>query len=150
MSSWMGVSCPPAPLPPAPDSVRRASPAAWLRAPARTAQPTRVKCSAVALPMPVEAPVMRAVGTSSGYSELTALGRQRLQQLAEGIGELLHALALKRLSHVVVVDAHGCQLLDQALRVRESVFQAHPRATVVLIGPDRLLGHGVDRVWRHY
>src|ERR1700686_1870151 len=112
MSSWIGVRCPPAPpLPPTPDSLRRASPAAGVRTPASTSQPARARCSAVALPMPVEAPVMRAVGTTSGYSELTALGRQRVQQLAEGVGELLHALALERLGDVVVVDAHGGGLL---------------------------------------
>ena len=64
-----------------------------------------------------------------GGGELRAGGADAVEQLGEGIGELLDAFALERQRHVVVVDASGRKALEHRVRlvdVTSSVSSARP------------------------
>ena len=66
-------------------------------------------------------------------------------QLDERVGELLHALLLQRVGHVVVVDAGIAQLVEQALRFVKTALQRLLDPAVILKRLDRLLRHRVHR-----
>src|SRR6478735_8419661 len=59
--------------------------------------------------------------TSSRSRQGGPLGVDALDDLVEGVTELLNAFCLERLDDIVVVDARLAQLLDQLLRVRHPV-----------------------------
>src|SRR3954470_4848169 len=79
-----------------------------------------------------------------GPGELVALGLDVVEQLLEGVGELLDALALERVDHVVVADARLAELLEEAVRAVDVVLEGAVRLAVVLEGLDRLGRHRVD------
>src|SRR5437899_10080792 len=82
----------------------------------------------------------------SRLDELAALRADAVQQLLEGIGELLHALALQRGGDVVVVDASGSEIGEQLVRCVDVLRERQLDLAVILEGADRLLGHGVHRL----
>src|SRR5690606_4157318 len=67
-----------------------------------------------------------------------------VQQLLERVGESLHALALERLGHVVVVDADVRESLEQRLRLVDAPLERRARSAMVLKREDRLLRQRVD------
>src|SRR6266545_3924439 len=77
---------------------------------------------------------------------LPVLRPDALEELLERLRELLDALALERLGDVVVVDACLRDLLEDALRLVDALFERWGHSPVVLEGPDRLLGHRVHRL----
>src|SRR3954462_2998994 len=83
---------------------------------------------------------------ASGRDELAALRADPVEQLRERVGELLHALAVESLDHVVVVDARLRDLVEDAVRLVDVPLQGRRDLAVVLEGLDRLLRHGVHRL----
>src|SRR5258706_1449092 len=76
--------------------------------------------------------------------ELPPLGAHPLEQLLEGVGELLHAFHLERLADVVVVDADRRELLEQLVRFLHTLRdRVASHLSVILEGFDRLLRHRV-------
>src|SRR5439155_24677341 len=76
----------------------------------------------------------------SGRRELASLRADALEQLAERGGELLYALELERLGHVVVVDADTLEPGEDVVRLVEALgdcVAAH--LAVILERRDRLL-----------
>src|SRR5439155_4728025 len=90
----------------------------------------------------------------AGYATLSgrragkrvALGFDVVEQLLEGVGELLHALALERAHDVVVVDARLAQPLEEVTRAVDVALERRRHLAVVLEGGDRLRRHRVDGV----
>src|SRR3954451_287632 len=79
--------------------------------------------------------------------QLVALGLDVVEQLLEGVRELLDALLLQRRDDVVVVDAGLAQVLEDLLRAVEVALERLAvDLAVVLEGLDRLWRHGVDGV----
>src|SRR5919204_3980461 len=64
-------------------------------------------------------PLRTAPRPASGRDELAALGADAVEQLREGVGELLHALLLERRHDVVVVNARLGDTLENAVRLVE-------------------------------
>src|SRR3954452_23534611 len=82
-----------------------------------------------------------------GGRQLAALRVDVLDDLAERVRELLHAFRLERVGDVVVVDAGGCELLQEPVRLVdpfEHGVAAH--LAVILEGADRLERHRVHRL----
>src|SRR5688500_9925935 len=89
----------------------------------------------------------RVTRGGSSRRELRPLRPDPVQQLLEGVGELLHALRLERLDDVVVVDARLGELLEQPPRLVEALRERLPAdLAVVLEGLDRLERHRVHRL----
>src|SRR6478735_6563299 len=80
---------------------------------------------------------------ASGRDELAALRADPVEQLLERVGELLDALTLEGLDHVVVVDARLRDLVEDPVRPRHVLLERRSNLAVVLEGVDRLLGHRV-------
>src|SRR4051794_30852421 len=79
--------------------------------------------------------------------ELVALGLDVVEQLVEGLGELLHALLLERRDDVVVVDPRLAQVVEDLLGVVDVALErVAPDLAVVLEVLDRLGRHRVDGV----
>src|SRR5712692_6314067 len=84
---------------------------------------------------------------ASGGGELPTLRAHPLEELVERVGELLHALELERLRDVVVVDADRGELLEQLVRLLDTVQNGvAANLAVILEGDDRLQRHRVHRL----
>src|SRR5207244_9650676 len=61
-----------------------------------------------------------------------ALGLHSLEQLDEGVGELLHALLLERLADVVVIDSGSREVREELVRGLDVLRQGLGGGAVVL------------------
>ena len=69
--------------------------------------------------------------------ELIALGGDPFEQLVERIGELLDALALEQVDHVVVVDTGRRERLEGAVRLVKPLLKRRLGLAVILERFDR-------------
>src|SRR5207245_7346334 len=83
---------------------------------------------------------------SSRRGEDGALLADALLQLVERVAELLHAFALERVGHVVVVDAGLAEVVEELARLVQSLLEGVCDDAVILEGLDRLLRHRVHGV----
>src|SRR6266851_6578389 len=75
-------------------------------------------------------------GANSGGDKLAALGANPVEQLCEGVGELLHALLLEHARDVVDVDAGLGELVEQKPCAVEIPLERQRDLAVVLEGRD--------------
>src|ERR671931_971536 len=78
-----------------------------------------------------------------GRGELAALRADAVEELREGVGELLDAFLLEDADDVVVVDARFRELLEEPSGLVDPPLQGQRDLAVVLEGLDRLFRHRV-------
>src|SRR3954454_7985315 len=93
--------------------------------------------------LPRRPPRAAPLAPASGRDELAALGADAVEELAERVRELLHALALEHGHDVVVVHAGFLDLLEHPVRFVHVALERERNLAVVLEGLDRLLRHRV-------
>lgn len=71
-----------------------------------------------------------------------------LARSPRGLGEAMHAIALKFSSHLIEIDAVGRQPRYQHLRFGHALIDANPRLTALAVRDHHLERHSIDRQWR--